>query len=56
MKAYIAGKITGDENYKKKFECAQKCLEAEGFILQRVEDQRLLQGQAESDCPILWAV
>lgn len=33
MKAYIAGKITGDENYQKKFAHAKSCLEAEGFVV-----------------------
>lgn len=30
MKVYIAGKITGDPNYREKFETAKKSLEAEG--------------------------
>lgn len=33
MKAYIAGKITGDANYRKKFARAKKCLESEGFVV-----------------------
>lgn len=33
MIVYIAGKITGDENYKSKFEKAQKKLEKRGFIV-----------------------
>lgn len=33
MKAYIAGKITGDESYQKKFAHAKSCLEAEGFVV-----------------------
>lgn len=33
MKAYIAGKITGDSDYKKKFAHAKSCLEAEGFVV-----------------------
>lgn len=33
MKAYIAGKITGDSDYKKKFARAKKCLESEGFVV-----------------------
>lgn len=33
MKAYIAGKITGDADYREKFSCAKSCLEAEGFIV-----------------------
>ena len=30
MKGYIAGKITGNENYKKNFDAAAAALEAEG--------------------------
>lgn len=33
MIAYIAGKISGDEHYKKKFEKAQRKLERRGFIV-----------------------
>lgn len=33
MKAYIAGQITGDSDYKAKFDRAQKALEAEGFVV-----------------------
>lgn len=33
MKAYIAGKITGDSDYKRKFAHAKACLEAEGFVV-----------------------
>ena len=33
MKIYIAGKITGEENYKQKFATVQKELEAEGNIV-----------------------
>lgn len=33
MKIYIAGKITGDENYKAKFATVQKELESEGHIV-----------------------
>ena len=33
MKVYIAGKITGDTEYQKKFRRAQKCLENEGFAV-----------------------
>lgn len=33
LKIYIAGKITGDENYKAKFEEKQKELEKQGFIV-----------------------
>ena len=33
MIVYIAGKIAGDENYKNKFEKAQKKLEKRGFVV-----------------------
>ena len=33
MKIYIAGKITGDDNYKSKFTAVQKALELEGHIV-----------------------
>lgn len=33
LKAYIAGKITGDSDYKKKFARAKSCLENEGFVV-----------------------
>lgn len=33
MKTYIAGKITGDPDYKKKFEEAQKKLEQQGSLV-----------------------
>lgn len=33
MIAYIAGKISGDANYKKKFEKVQRRLEKRGFIV-----------------------
>ena len=33
VKAYIAGKITGDSTYREKFQRAQKALEGEGFIV-----------------------
>lgn len=33
MIAYIAGKISGDEKYKKKFESVQRRLEKRGFIV-----------------------
>ena len=32
-KVYIAGKITGDQNYREKFGFVQKQLEAEGYIV-----------------------
>lgn len=33
MKAYIAGKITGDPNYHRKFNIGQQALECEGFTV-----------------------
>lgn len=33
LKAYIAGKITRDSDYKKKFARAKSCLENEGFVV-----------------------
>lgn len=33
MKAYISGKITGDSQYREKFQRAQKALQKEGFIV-----------------------
>lgn len=33
MKVYVAGKITGDDNYKAKFESAAKKLRAEGHAV-----------------------
>ena len=33
MKAYIAGKITGESTYREKFHRAQNALEGEGFIV-----------------------
>lgn len=33
MKAYIAGKITGDSDYKAKFDHAQRALEGEWFTV-----------------------
>lgn len=33
MKVYIAGKISGDPNYKDKFEAAKKVFEKDGFIV-----------------------
>lgn len=33
MKIYIAGKITGEPNYKEKFDIAAKSLEAQGHIV-----------------------
>lgn len=32
-KIYIAGKITGDPNYKEKFASIQKDLESEGYVV-----------------------
>lgn len=33
MKAYIAGKITGDNKYKEKFAYAEKVLTEQGFVV-----------------------
>lgn len=33
MKVYIAGKITGDDNYKSRFEYAEKSLHKQGFTV-----------------------
>lgn len=33
MKAYIAGKITGDPNYRRKFAIGQQALEYEGYTV-----------------------
>lgn len=33
MKVYIAGKITGDPNYREKFQKAQDVLEAKGYTV-----------------------
>ncbi len=33
MKVYLAGKITGDKNYRAKFAAAEKMLEEEGHIV-----------------------
>lgn len=33
MKIYIAGKITGEPNYKEKFDIAATSLEAQGHIV-----------------------
>lgn len=33
MKAYIAGKITGDPNYYERFQAAKRHLEEEGYIV-----------------------
>ena len=33
MKAYIAGKITGDKNYRRKFQTAREKLEEHGFTV-----------------------
>lgn len=33
MKVYLAGKITGDKNYREKFDAAERMLEEEGHIV-----------------------
>lgn len=47
MKVYIAGKITGDSSYRKKFQQAQRELEAEGFIV--LNPAELPEGMHPSD-------
>ena len=47
MKAYIAGKITGDSTYREKFQRAQKALEGEGFIV--LNPAELPEGMLASD-------
>lgn len=47
MKAYIAGKITRDSDYKKKFDHAKACLEAEGFVV--LNPAELPEGMCPSD-------
>lgn len=47
MKAYIAGKITGDSDYKKKFAHAKACLESEGFVV--LNPAELPEGMYPSD-------
>ena len=38
MKIYIAGKITGEPNYKEKFDIAATSLEAQGHIVLNLSD------------------
>ena len=47
MKIYIAGKITGDENYKQKFATVQKEFESEGHIV--LNPALLPSGMTEGD-------
>ena len=47
MKAYIAGKITGDSTYREKFQRAQKAIESEGFIV--LNPAELPEGMHPSD-------
>lgn len=46
-KAYIAGKITGDPEYRKKFASAQEELERQGYIV--LNPALLPEGMAPSD-------
>lgn len=46
-KVYIAGKITGDSEYREKFRKAQRELEAEGFIV--LNPAELPEGMQPSD-------
>lgn len=47
MKIYIAGKITGDPNYKEKFDIAAKSLEAQGHIV--LNPAELPEGMLQAD-------
>lgn len=47
QKAYIAGKITGDPEYRKKFASAQEELERQGYIV--LNPALLPEGMATSD-------
>ena len=47
MKAYIAGKITGDEHYQEKFAKAKQRLEAEGWTV--ISPAVLPEGMGPSD-------
>lgn len=47
MKVYIAGKITGDPNYRDRFHEAEQALQYEGHIVLNPAD--LPQGMANSD-------
>lgn len=47
MKAYIAGKITGDPRYKAKFEWAKRFLDSRGY--QVITSSNLPQGMQNSD-------
>ena len=47
MKAYIAGKITGDPDYRDKFQKAEKALKAEGFTV--LNPARLPDGMSPGD-------
>lgn len=47
MKAYIAGRITGDPDYKRKFDHAKACLDAEGFVV--LNPAELPEGMRHSD-------
>lgn len=47
MKAYIAGKITGDPNYREKFQKGVQALQEEGFIV--INPARLPDGMQPGD-------
>ena len=47
MKAYIAGKITGDRDYWHKFQRAQECLEDQGFTV--INPAELPEGMRPAD-------
>jgi len=46
-KVYIAGKITGDENYKRRFAAVQKLIESRGHVV--LNPAALPQGMSNSD-------
>ena len=55
MKLYLAGKITGDPNYKEKFLRAQKALEEQGHLV--MNPANLTEGFPWEDCmPICFAM
>ena len=47
MKAYLAGKITGDPNYREKFRWAQEELEGQGFTV--LSPEKLPEGMSTAD-------
>ena len=47
MKVYIAGKISGDPNYREKFAAEQECLEDQGHIV--LNPAELPEGMSSAD-------